>query len=100
MAKGKIWQKVIIAVAIESKYGSGNRDRRYKTGSSIMIMGKQSGQELIQHTERRIPADHYATGSAAELAIPVRGSSRGIKTIHAGGPRRSPFSDAAGVLRR
>jgi hypothetical protein len=54
-----------------------------------MIMVKQSGQESIRHTERRILVPPYATGPAAGLACPVRGSSRRITTMMAGRKARS-----------
>ena len=54
-----------------------------------MIMVKQSGQKSIRHTERRILVLPYATGLAAGLASPVRGSSRRITTMMAGREARS-----------
>ena len=54
-----------------------------------MIMVKQSGQRSMRHTERRILVKPYATGSAAGLAFPVRGSSRRITIMLAGRKARS-----------
>ena len=54
-----------------------------------MIMVKQSGRESTRHTERRILVEPYATGPAAGLAFPVRGSSRRITTMMAGRNARS-----------
>jgi hypothetical protein len=54
-----------------------------------MITVKQSGQESIQHTERRILVRSYATSPAAGLAFLVRGSSRRITTMMAGRKARS-----------
>ncbi len=54
-----------------------------------MIVVKQSGQQSTQHTERRILVRSYATGSAAGLAMLVRGSSRRITTMMASREARS-----------
>ncbi len=62
-----------------------------------MIMVKQSGQESIRHTERRILVEPYATGPGAGLAYPVRGSSRRITTMMA---RRKARSTNIRVINR
>ncbi len=54
-----------------------------------MISVKQSGQQSMQHTERRILVRSYATSPTAGLAFLVRGSSRRITIMMAGRKARS-----------